>query len=226
MSVADQIIELSQQNNAWSAEQAAKQMEFQREMSNTAHQREIADLKAAGLNPVLSAKLGGASTPSGAAASADSSVLSAVVEALKEFGEGVVSSAIEASADGTHHSVGPISSAVDQASAEQSGSYLRQEFLKRHSVSSSQTSKAPVDWSNPDNWMVSDSDAKSTTKALKEVLSWIPGTGKVSKAVGKLDSKVQTSAVRAAARAADAYLQTSAPVAWYLTRGSSGSKRR
>lgn len=71
------------QNNAWSAEQAQKQMDFQREMSNTAHQREIADLKAAGLNPVLSAKLGGASTPNGAMASGDTSGTSALVDLLQ-----------------------------------------------------------------------------------------------------------------------------------------------
>lgn len=70
-------------NNQWSAEQAQKQMDFQREMSNTAHQREIADLKAAGLNPVLSAKLGGASTPSGAMASGDTSGTSALIDLLQ-----------------------------------------------------------------------------------------------------------------------------------------------
>ena len=56
------------QNKA-AAAQAQKQMDFQERMSSTSHQREVEDLRAAGLNPILSGTGGpGASSPSGAMA--------------------------------------------------------------------------------------------------------------------------------------------------------------
>jgi len=49
------------------AKEAQKNRDFQKFMSNTAHQREVRDLRLSGLNPILSANAG-SSTPSGAVA--------------------------------------------------------------------------------------------------------------------------------------------------------------
>ena len=57
----------ARKQNVASAQQAQNQMDFQREMSNTAVQRRMADLQKAGINPILAGSKE-ASTPAGAMA--------------------------------------------------------------------------------------------------------------------------------------------------------------
>lgn len=82
---------IASEANTFSAQQAQKQMDFQERMSSTAHQREVEDLRKAGLNPVLSAN-GGASSPSGSQGSVTAphvervpSVVGAVGAAAKDL---------------------------------------------------------------------------------------------------------------------------------------------
>lgn len=59
--------------NAFNAQEAEKARGFEEQMSNTAYQRQVADMTAAGINPALAIDgSGGASTPSGEMAQAGS----------------------------------------------------------------------------------------------------------------------------------------------------------
>lgn len=81
---------LNERANSQNQQMAQNQMDFQENMSNTAHQREVSDLQKAGLNPTLSAGGNGASSPGGASATMQPLSMDAIspLIAMKQLEQG------------------------------------------------------------------------------------------------------------------------------------------
>ena len=68
--------------NNMNREMAREQMQFQERMSNTQWQRAVADMEAAGINPMVAFSQGGAGTPGGAMSTSGNELGSAVNSAM------------------------------------------------------------------------------------------------------------------------------------------------
>lgn len=173
---------LAQQNNEWSAKQAEKQMQFQKNLSDTAHAREVADLKAAGLNPVLSAHSNGASTPAGAMGGTDNGNIEAVVSLLTHFGETIAQATAKGAAHGASAGSAakgsPISGLVDKLPVSSKEVYHNDLFSKK--VADAAGLPADYDWSkNPAAKDYSDS-------FWNEVSDTVTQNTKIANALGSL----------------------------------------
>lgn len=81
----------------FNAQQAQLQRDYETSMANTAYQRGMADMEAAGINPILAAGAGGAGTPVGSAATGEAAHSSSTAHlTAPEFADIVTNSVLKA----------------------------------------------------------------------------------------------------------------------------------
>lgn len=106
----------------WTQDQALQQMSFQERMRNSAYQSAVADMKAAGLNPMLAYHQGGASTPNGAmggtSAPSGNVATAATIPVSNTYAAGMQSAGAAAQVDQTHAATELTRAEVQRTAAE------------------------------------------------------------------------------------------------------------
>ena len=104
--------------NSSQERQARRQMAFQERMSNSAYRRAMADMNAAGLNPILAYKQGGASTPGGAQAQLINPLGEAVEQGFSAYNTLASADQAKAQTERVREELKPISEQIGTVRAE------------------------------------------------------------------------------------------------------------
>lgn len=181
----------NQQNSA----QASRQMDFESYMSNTAHQREVADLRAAGLNPILSAGGSGASTPGGAQANMGNElegVSKGLDTAMAVRTQNSALTNQEADTDLKHDQASNL--AADRVNAGKDtqikSQQVNQEVARTKIIEETlpyviKEAKASGNWAEARQWLSAIQTGASSAGSLLNIGNLIPGLSTTAKALGK-----------------------------------------